>query len=306
MLEFEFDVTTTSTDRRNYLRSVGVSAIATAGLSGIAAAGGLENRPAEEGSSVKELGLDQKVESFLENRKLKELERVFERNDVETNYRAQEVRFTIQGAGRKIQTTEVSGDNPRIGPQDYFESSTFAGGVYNYHGDKYAAVTAADLSDAALGRNADGSGPSPRDVASVGWEGDIFGATGETMVTTELDFPDGSTKDMSPKYKNKPNDPTVGPHPNAYVLGLKDDKKSFSRTKKMAPKSAYAGFQCKLRKQSQDTGQIVPKYMHTWSFLNIAKFNILESLTIAPKGVGINLDLPHGADSYSLGRPYNR
>lgn len=296
------------TDRRCFLKGIGASAIVATGLSGVVSAERdiSKNSGDRDGPSVEELGLESKIESLLKKKELDKIGKVLQKHDIENNYRVQDVRFTTSPSNNEVRARTVPSRRPSIGPNDYFESSKFAGGVYRWSDGKYAAVTAADLGEATLGSNYDLDGAEPRDVAAVAWEGDIFGPTDHTSVHTELKFPDGNTKDMSPKYKNKPNDPTVGSHANAYILTFKDNKWSWNWDDPMKPKSAYGFFQCVLRKQSEYKGRIVPKYLHTWSLLNIADFNFLENIMIAPGSVGVSIDLPTGADSYSLGEPYHR
>jgi len=247
-----------------------------------------------ETNSVKGVGITKRVNRLLKAREFEKLSEVL--NDYGIEY---------SQVSKKVQSESDTASDSNVGTQSFFgkSESSFHGGVYKWGEEEFKAVVAVNLD---LG-NAWLDLPAPRDVGVIAWEGDIFGPIKVDEIRTELQYENSETKDMDPRFVNKPNDPLNGSYENAYIMSFKDNKNKDAWLGRMAPTGGYVYFDCILRKQRSGTkGNIVCKYGHTWSILNIAEYNILENISISGGPVGVSIDVPTGADQWALGGSFTR
>ncbi|MFB6188959.1 MAG: hypothetical protein ABEI57_03670 [Halapricum sp.] len=276
--------------RRCIIKGIGSIGVASSLGSNVIGEVSADNR----NNSAKSAGVSRRIDELLKKGEFKKASNILNKNNVVHSY-----------VRKKVQREPDSVSGASVGTQSFFgkSESSFYGGVYKWTDEEFKAVVAVNLN---LG-NSWADGPAPRDVGVIAWEGDVFGPIKVDEIRTELQYVNSETKDMDPKFVNKPNDPLKGSYENAYILSFKDNKNKNSWSGRMYPTGGYVYFDCILRKQKAGTkGNIVCKYGHTWSILNIAQYNILESVSISGGPVGVSIDVPTGADRWALGESFSR
>lgn len=150
--------------------------------------------------------------------------------------------------------------------------------------------------------------PVPADPVVIAWEEDIFGhVEGSTSSICELWYAEKKKKDPREKRKGKMDiisQPVIDDPGNAIVGKVKDGDRlywwEYGGDTTLDPIRATGNLSLTLRKQTDSKGKIATRYEHTWSIAGAATWNIVESLSISGKTLGISIDLPSGADSWDI------
>ncbi|SHK88693.1 hypothetical protein [Haladaptatus paucihalophilus] len=206
--------------------------------------------------------------------------------------------------------TTQSPPSDGVSTQDYFDksdsSASFFTGVWNENKNEYAIGLSWDLKNT----KGDVDGPAPVDVGILGYEQDVFGYKDDSIIYS------GTLKDPNTSnsvsgvtdLKSEPNAANIDAPNNASVVTFNDKRNQGDvdgdGVSEWYPVGTGYAQMVLIKQDTRTVGNVSGLYKHTWSYGNIADWNILQNVAVPVIGTGISVSLPVGADSWTI--PGNR
>jgi hypothetical protein len=244
---------------------------------------------ADRGSSVKEIGIGDEFYQLLEAGKTDQAFDLLEEHNVE---------YT--------RSTDYLSSNDGLSTEDYYEkgnsSATFYTSEWDASQDQYAIGVGWSVEN----KNNDFGGPAPMDPAVLAFEDDVFGyvddsARASGKVADYLGRP--STRGVT-SILSEPGSPEPGAPSNALVAEFNDDRREHDLDGDGVNDFYPTGngvIQMVVRKQNTSTqGIVAGLYTHTFSFLNIGDYSIIDNLSVDIPGTGISVGVPWGVNKWDL------